>query len=222
MKLLPEETSLVIAGDWNPAILNPKWVGEHGLKLNADVNVEMLLPVVAGAALGNHPQYRLGGLSFICRPGQLVLAPTEGDKFELAEDAAANMVSILTHTPLRGVGHNFVFHDSDPQPAAVAAATAARADLVGAMDGFESIATSITANFRQTNDGGAEVLMSIERTFDEDGVQIRFNFHHPVTTVEQTLRVLQGTHGYQRMRGHLEAAGQLVARIYGEPRNDQT
>jgi hypothetical protein len=32
MELIPSETSLVIAGAWNVAILNPTWVQKHGLE----------------------------------------------------------------------------------------------------------------------------------------------------------------------------------------------
>ena len=31
MQLVPSETSLVVAGAWNPAILSPTWVLRHGL-----------------------------------------------------------------------------------------------------------------------------------------------------------------------------------------------
>jgi hypothetical protein len=57
--------------------------------------------------------------------------------------------------------------------------------------------------------------VNIERQWDGAVVSVKFNFHHPVTSVEQARRVLAGD-GYNRMAGNLALAKQLINSVYGE------
>jgi hypothetical protein len=45
MELIPSETTLVVAGAWNMAILTPAWVQKHGL-LKTDERVQVLMRLI--------------------------------------------------------------------------------------------------------------------------------------------------------------------------------
>jgi hypothetical protein len=130
MDLIPSETSLVVAGAWNAAILSPAWVQKYGFESKVDERVQIFVPAALGAIL-EFPRYVVGNLSYSIRPDALVVTPqdmAEGT-LRLAEDFVARMLKALRHTPVNGVGHNFGFQDAAPQPEMLSVFTAANSDL---------------------------------------------------------------------------------------------
>jgi hypothetical protein len=215
MELIPAETSLVVAGAWNAAILTPGWVMQHAFQkpLEEQGRVQVFLPALQGAVF-EFPRYVLDNLAYIVRPDALVVAPNESSTecFGLSEDAVTRIVSVLSHTPITGIGHNFEFRDQNPTPASLAVFTAARQDLVDEMpQGWSPTGAAIVATFK---DEAESVHVNVQRQWDGAAVTVKFNFHHPVSSCEQARAVLEGANGYRRMADNLELAQQLINKIY--------
>ena len=109
MKLIHEETSLVLAGAWNPAILTPPWVLQHGLNraLDGTNRYQAFLPTGLGLVFES-PRYVLEDLTYTVRPDSLIITPNSETPEDLnsVEDVTARMLEQLSHTPMGGVGHN--------------------------------------------------------------------------------------------------------------------
>jgi hypothetical protein len=215
MQIVPAETSLVIAGAWNVAILTPDWVLKHGLQKKGEERVQVFFPAGPGLVF-EFPRYALEDFSFVVRPDALILSPPglESSKLEIVEDAAANMLDVLKHTPVTGVGHNFEFRDENSSPQHLGVFTAARQDIADSIpSGWSPAASTLASSF--TNEGG-KVIVTINRIFDANTVILKFNFHHPVSSVPQALQILRGQDGYARMSQNLEMARQLIKSLYGD------
>jgi hypothetical protein len=221
MQLVPAETSLVVAGAWNPAILTPAWVLRHGLgrDQNEAEQVQVFLPAGQGLIF-DFPRYSLAEFTFIVRPEVLIMNPTGQAVEDLArlEDVAAAMLDVLRHTPVNGIGHNFEYRDANPMQEALQVFTDAGRDVGDHMpDGWSPSQTVLISGFRKDN---ASVVVNVQRTFDAGALAIKFNFHHPLTTVEQALEILRGQNGLGRMAQNFEIATRLVTELYGGAPNE--
>jgi hypothetical protein len=216
MELIPAETSLVVAGAWNAAILTPPWVLQHAFnKLPQDQpQVQVFLPAAAGLIF-EFPRYALEGVTYSVRPEALVFAPNSSDDDSLrkVETAVANIVAALLHTPVTGIGQNFEFRDVEPVPAHGAVFSQSRQDLADTMpEGWQATTAAVVSSFKNANE---TVHVNIQRQWDGAVVSVKFNFHHPVASVEQARAVLIGD-GYKRMAENLALAKQLINSLYGD------
>jgi len=220
MELISAETSLVIAGAWNPAILTPQWVLKHGLgKDGPDQRVQVFIPA-APNMIFEAPRYALDELAFSVQPNAVVLSPSAitMEKLHILEDAAARTLAELRHTPVSGVGHNFEFRDQDPSAKHLEVFTKSRQDLADRMPGgWDAAAVSIAASFKNAAE---TVFMNMTRKFDAGCISVKFNFHHPVSSIDQVLAVLKGERGYPRMTENLQMANSLIATLYGGRNGD--
>jgi hypothetical protein len=220
MKSISGETSLVIAGAWNPAILTPAWVMEHGLK-RSQAEGEQVQVFMPAAPLGAFelPRYVLSEFTYMVRPDALLINPAGADSesYARAENAAAAMLEVLPHTPMNGIGHNFEFRDTSPDPAKLDVFTRAAQDVSDAIpSGWNSAQTMILSSFRNEN---GSVIVNVQRQFDAGSVAIKFNFHHAIANIEQALKILRGEQEH-RMADNFTMAKKLVNELYGEVTND--
>ncbi len=217
MQLFPAETSLVVAGAWNPAILTPAWVLRHGLNRPAGQAEPVQVYVPAGTGLiFDFPRYVLPEFTFVVRPDTLIMAPTDqtANNLEVLENAAALMLEHLRHTPINGIGHNFEYRDTEPSPDQLENFTRSRQDISDIMPGgWTSASTMVASSFRKEN---GSVIVTATRQFDAGIVSVKFNFHHPITSVDQALQILRGENGFARMAANFEFARSLVTTLYGE------
>jgi hypothetical protein len=100
MLIVPAETSLVIAGAWNVAILTPDWVLKHGLQQKGDESVQVFIPAGPGTVF-DVPRFALKEFSFVVRPEALILSPPETvpETLTIIENAAARMLDVLRVCP---------------------------------------------------------------------------------------------------------------------------
>lgn len=215
LTLHPGETSLVIAGAWNPAILTPAWVLQYGLERAAGAQEQVQVALPAGQGLlFDFPRYTLAEFIYVVRPDALVINPVQhnADGFALIERATGEMLRHLPHTPLNGLGHNFEFRDTNPANDVLDIFTQASHDIgQQAPEGWDSATTLISSSFRV---GAGNVFANVQRQFDGISFVIKFNFHHAITDVEQARRVLAGE-GYARMHQNYEIARNLISNLYG-------
>jgi hypothetical protein len=224
MKLVSNETSLVIAGAWNPAILTPVWVLQHGLNKPLDgVNsVQTFFPISPGVIF-EPPRYVLEDLSFIVRPDTLILCPPDSmnsseNALNNLEDAAANILQELKHTPMTGVGHNFTFIHTNPESKELDVFTNSTQDISDEMpDDWSPASYVLATSFKNSTE---TVIVNIQRQFEASAITVKFNFHHPVDSIDSASIVLRGDNGYKRMFANLDLAKQLLKKLYGDCEND--
>jgi len=221
MNINHSETSLVISGAWNPAILTPQWVLRHGLgkSLDGTNHFQAFLPAGQGVIF-EFPRYVLEDLTFNARPDALVIVPTatQQDRISIVEQAAAKMLHELRHTPVGGVGHNFEFREPNPQPQQLQVFTDCRQDLADEMpDGWQPTSATVISSFTNAIN---TVVINMQRHFDAGSVIVKVNFHHPIATVDQALQILRGENGYLNMSDNFEMAKSVMTRLYGEIEHD--
>lgn len=215
MENIPSETSLVIAGSWNAAILTPNWVLKHGLACTGEERVQIFFAAGTGLVF-EFPKYTLDAFSYIVRPDALIVTPPETtqSRVETVEEATAKMLEALRHTPVTGVGHNFEFRDSNPKVEASTIFTGARQDLADQMPtGWESAATNIVASFKRAD---GNVIVNITRLLDAGTIVVKFNFHHATSTIDQAIEILHGSSGCSRMWENFVMARDLMRKLYGD------
>ena len=110
MKLLGDQTTLVLAGAWNPAILSPNWIGRHVLRLppgNA-FQVEMVLPV---QGQGGASRFSFEGISITPAQEALIfhISPDDAGMVAKSFDVAKRILEMLPHTPVAAMGVNFSY-----------------------------------------------------------------------------------------------------------------
>lgn len=214
MKLVASETSLVIAGAWNPAILTPPWVARHGLEREGDVQVQVFLPVASGGAV-EVPRYVFRELSYLVQPGALILALNEDqDDYSVLENTAARALAVLQHTPVSGIGHNFEFRQTQLDGAPLGVFTSSRQDLTNLVPGDWRASGQILTSAFSCNNGAS--FININRQFDNDSITVKFNFHHPVQSIDKAIEVLHGHEGHSRMNDNLAVATRLMNDLYGD------
>jgi len=118
VRVLEENVNLVIAGAWNPAILMPNWISEQAMRGAPGENfqVQVELPVMNLGLNGQRPRFAFRGISVSSDPAALTfkLAYDDPAQVDLSISTAANIIELLSHTPVSGVGFNFGFEFTEP------------------------------------------------------------------------------------------------------------
>ncbi len=172
MKAQVENWSLVLVGAWNTAILTPDWLTKH-LGITGPVQIEFpignpLMPL----------RYTFNGVHLVVVRDRIVLAPSADDADVLSrmESFSRSILTVLTHTPLTGIGINFEFVEAVPSDEVKKLfkspdlARIADADLVVE-------ATELKRQLRLPHDG---VLNLSLRQMNGQQVAVTLNFHRDV------------------------------------------
>lgn len=183
MKPRAADWTIVIAGSWNLAILNPQWVATH-LFETKDVALEVMI----GEGL---PRLRMlkGNVSFIPNVDKVILASSSpsDETVQAAEQIARKLLELLPVTPVSAVGINFGYDEDELPPSVLAlfelsdAALLAEAEL--------SIKSSTIARSIAREDSMLNYRISID---DNSAAHIHLNFHQDIRAGEQALQAVTG------------------------------
>lgn len=206
MHLIPESVTLVVAGTWNPAILNPGWIAQHIL----DVPLGQEIPAQIGVTYpgGQPPLITLRQIVFMPGRDRLVLQTTSLSRGALrrVQTAAARILRLLPHTPLRAFGHNFEFVEEDPTAEQIAVFSAVT-DLPQFLDfEFETVATRIASTIRFD-----ERLLNLTRSSESGRLKLAFNFHYEPSSTEQAAEKLENAALFVE---NLAYARRIIRRVY--------
>jgi hypothetical protein len=200
-ELKPEESSINIAGNWNPAILQPSWIARHVFGRqegeNFDITTELsLMP-------GQPPRFTIDGLKIAPNYNRLVISPAgvEAAQFAMCEEKARAILAALPHTPVSAFGINFQFEDANPSPGVL--------DLFGDQ---ESLAEEVNFDFEPLSTSVARalklekcVLNFTRKLTDSSQVNYKFNFHYTVAGAAAATELLTGA-----MAANLGIAREIV------------
>jgi hypothetical protein len=174
MRALLDNWSLVLLGAWNTAIFTPEWISQHLRVAKSEQRIEFpmgnpMMPI----------RYTFEGVRMVVVDHQLVMGPASAgdDVLVRIEMHAKTILGTLRHTPLRAVGINFEFDESDP-PAAVAnlLQSSDKSRLAG--HDFVVRATELKRQLEHSKHG--IVNLTFKRNSDTPAVGVHVNFHKVV------------------------------------------
>lgn len=173
--------SLIIAGNWNPAIFTPPWIGRYAF--DGSVGDEIPLAIVQETErqdlgdqvleLSQRPvvvYHEEIGIS--CSPNRLEIFFNRTDSTVLsrAEEICVRLLTALEHTPLGPYGVNFQFIDTDPDPAVT--------DLIETHEELARVKQVLSRELRTCLSFSDGCDLNLRRVLDDFGLQLAFNFHH--------------------------------------------
>lgn len=211
MRLLPDKSTLIIVGAFNPAILNPYWVAKNCLGITDEqqaLQVEMLTPMTA---IGSLPpmRYSFAGLTYSATPQRLTF---HFDGLDASGGAkvirvARKLFELLPHTPVNGMGYNFGF-SSDQPSAKLAALLKSEISLLDAIGASED--SSIVVQSWGNSISVADELLSVACKYDSANVSIDINAHRNVSDAAAIVAALADDNAYTN---HLEQAKMLAVSL---------
>ena len=187
MHLVQDSTAIVLAGIWNPAILNPSWL----LRYVHDIPTGQGLPVQLEQAVmpaGQPTRYGIGDIKYTPSRNQLVLQPVSvtPENLNLVQEKTRRILTLLPHTPVAGLGQNFQFSEENPSEEQLAVFAAAN-DLSLRCDfEFELRSTGVVSSIQFDNR-----TLNIARTNRNGQLFVAFNFHYNTTSAENAAEQLQ-------------------------------
>lgn len=176
------EWTVVVVGQWNPAVFSPEWVASHLLQVNP---IETHL---AMGPLGGGVRYQSPTLVVIPQADRLIIGARNSTESCLAqmEAAAQRVLRLLSHTPIQGVGINYGFIENDPS-----------VDLIQTFDIRDSgalaengLAARRTVIIREID--LAQVVLKLKLSYAEGQVGLHFNYNYAATSADAGADLLTG------------------------------
>jgi hypothetical protein len=178
----PSEWTVVVVGNWNPAIFSPNWVAQHLLNVTVIETQLSAGPQVSGL------KYQSPTLVVIPHSERLIIGVrnvTDAALIEM-ETATQTALRLLSHTPVQGVGINFGFLETDPT-----------AELIQTFDLRDSgtlaenqLPVRRTTIIREIDLPPAVLKLNI--TSAEAQVGFRFNYSYSITSAIHAADLLSG------------------------------
>lgn len=202
MLALLNPPSIVLAGSWNPAILQPQWLSHRifGIPEGNQIAVRMEFSPIPGLP----PRYSLGELTIAATYDNLTITPDNREnadavserKLNLVEEKAQLILRELPHTPISAFGQNFEFVEDNPSKELLAVfelndAFAERANFTYSVQSI-TVKTSLQID---------DHILNYSRTFSNGQVVLQFNFHYEVNSAIHAADHMQGAfaRNYQLM-----------------------
>jgi hypothetical protein len=205
VKAIGDKTTVVLAGAFNPSILTPPWVAVHGLghPVGQDFQVEMLAPV-AGAGQARFAfdgiSYSAGFTSFL-----LLVNGAQVAQSERAVGAAANILAQLPHTPVTGVGFNFVYLVEQPSAEFLAIMTTKDA-MTYSFPGEPAVVIRRWGNTVKWE----QAVVNVDCELAGGQATIAFNFHYSTATAQDAEKILRVADVFAKHQERANAAAQVL------------
>jgi hypothetical protein len=208
VKVIEENTTLVLAGAFNPAILTPKWVAVHGLGYSdsQEFQVEMLSPI--GGALPS--RFSFDGFSYSAAYNLMTLHLKKADlaQSQRSIGAMAEILSKLSHTPINGLGFNFGFLIEEPTETLLQLLTTHDPMT----DSFSEDAEVVTRKWGNVIKW-ENSLVSVDCESAGGQVTLFFNFHYSIRSAMEAEQILREQNIFEK---HLERAVVAAKALSGQ------
>lgn len=174
--------TVVLVGQWNPAVFNPEWVARHlndGKPVVAELAAGPGMLAIAGWRI------ILDDLLVVPSRDRLVLGTrvTSDAGLQRMEEAARRVLELLPHTPLVAAGINFGFVEKRPSEATLGFARAA--DLRRfAESGFDLTGHELHRTVRS----GTERLNTVVAMVEDGTLIASVNIHRDLGDVQPDAR----------------------------------
>ena len=181
MEPVADGHSIVAVGAWNAAIFTPEWITG---RLTQATDVILEVPVNNP---GLTPRLRFDEIIVQVRLDRLIIGPHEvrDDLLMRTQEVAIKVLAELPHTPVRAVGVNFQYDESDPSDQLLAPFQLNDQGMLG--DAGASIRTTSIKRSLESNDQ----LVNFTLDLLENGhVNIAFNFHQEAPNADAVRQYL--------------------------------
>jgi hypothetical protein len=179
--------TVVIAGQWNPAMINAEWIGRTLLQRppgTTNIRMEIILDQLNG-----NIQRRFFTSDLVIKPDLANLTfgvkRNEDQNLNLVSQVASRVLTELNYTPITGIGINFGFKEDNP-PAALASIFDIEDRTQIADLGMQVRATDL----RRAFDIGNNNSLNLTQEFQNGSVSFQFNFHHNINTIQAATALL--------------------------------
>jgi len=209
--LQPDKLTVVLAGSFNPAILTPQWISRHGLQEPVGQNFVVEMATQFGP-IGGIQRFTFGGISYSPNFNNITFFVGAADAVgrQRTCSAAARMLETLPHTPIQGVGFNFVFLIAEPSQELLQLLRANETLAAALTDGAEVVARGWSNVLRWR-----EAVVTYQTQIDaQQQAMVEVNFHYGVTTAAAAAAVLGDLTAYET---HFAAAVAGATALSGQP-----
>jgi len=183
MKFINDKTTIVIAGKWNRFLLSPQWVGTNLYEVDT-INVEF------ASTMDAPPRYLKENKIFQVTPNHafgIATNPTQDQNLIDVENIMDRLVTLLTYTPVFGLGINFSFELNVDESERIHAAFALTDSEKYTEEGLILNKTIVSRSFTSGDDNITINLADSEKT------ELKINFHFDLTTCKTISEYLDGT-----------------------------
>lgn len=210
MRLLADKSTLVVVGGFNPALLNPNWIGKHALGWKDDqkqVQVGIQIPAWHGSTDLSSPRFMLEGFAYSVTPQRLTFYFGDLDIASTAKvmHVVEQIFKLLSHTPVNGIGFNFGFESNKPS-AKLDELLKPELSLIEAIDEDASIAVRLWGNAIRIG----EILYTISCKQEADKFSVDINIHQNVNNTAAICALLADGDLFQK---HLDKAKLLATTL---------
>jgi hypothetical protein len=183
MKAVSGDWTIVLAGSWNMAILNPSWMARE-IFCADPITVEV---VVGEGTLAL--RYSHHNVAITPHPERIIFNATDASEagLQTVEELACRLLEKLPVTPLVGVGINFGFEEDDVRRD-VSEIFNIRDTGKFAEHNLPVSRSSIIRQIDDYDDRQINFRMSLENAI----LRMHFNFHKPVEAGPQAIAALRG------------------------------
>jgi hypothetical protein len=199
MKRELEKWSLVVAGQWNTAILSPGWLAKEFFK---EAEVKIMYPVLGGGP----PVFEAAEIRVVVAGDRVAFVPLKDDLVLLnrIESGAKHILETLRYTPVSAFGENFHYIDDSPPRQLKDAIDRVGADKLGTQGTVLE-----TALRRSLELEGRRLNLTIS---SGDAFRIELNYHYDVSDAKQAAERIENTYAPNHEHGLalLESAYELV------------
>ncbi len=158
--------TVVITGQWNPAIFDPNWTAKHllGMPIGTDL---LVTQVFAGNKITNY--FGQVGISVLDSRVEIYLNKFDAENQAKLEKLVVNVAAMLPHTPVQALGVNFYFSEPD--------VSATLVDMLKTHEQLESrFEVSAQSIVSVVKTEGAE--LNLRRDLSGQSLAFDFNYHH--------------------------------------------
>lgn len=172
--------TLVVAGAWNPDILTPQWVASNamGIKLEQNFSVNVELPIGDPT---QRPIFEFHDIRYRSMKNALTFFLNKEDKVAESISVVANILALLSHTPVTAFGFNFQYEVEDPSSKLLNTFSSSN-EIASFVDdeNAETVKREWKASVK-TNDN----LLNVHALLEAVKVSINFNVHFEVTSAKE-------------------------------------
>jgi hypothetical protein len=185
MKIQNSNTSIVMTGSWNQQILTPKWLKDNKITDQEKIQIEVAI---------NNPslpiRYKLENVYLHISQPKVIICPIEETEvsYNSAEYVATQLLEILNHTPIIGVGYNFQFIEEKPDKKIVDRFIFSDEEVVNNLRGI--VEKRVIKRQLSINDKLLNLAMSLD---SKEALIVDFNWHFNSVSAIDAKDQIKGT-----------------------------
>lgn len=202
MKPLLNQWTIVVAGNWNPAIFSPNFIGKKLL------NIETVGAEFKFSANQSGVSYHAGNLLVIPSNDKLVIGikNDQQETLEMAEKVMIDSLTLLGHTPVVALGVNLAFEETDdPSEISKLYNFKDHSTILKELPGSKMAGTEIKRTYEFEN-----YSLNLRVEYNDNNIRIHFNYHRQSNSPKDMADALGGS--FSRYR---EEAMKLLTNVYG-------